>query len=62
MPPRAPELVLIRRNGRERPVYDLHRGDVIAHREYDAARRAYIFTVVTAVPPSAEVEAEEAEI
>jgi hypothetical protein len=49
--------VVIVRNGRERPVYDLNRGDRIAFREFDPDRQCYVFHVVTEVPASAEVTA-----
>jgi len=47
--------VIIVRNGRERPVWDLNRGDRIAFRDFDTARQCYVFHVVTEVPPSPEV-------
>jgi hypothetical protein len=50
-----PSRVLIVRNGKERPVWDLNRGDRIACRDYDPGRRCYIFHVVTELPPSSEV-------
>jgi hypothetical protein len=52
---RAPSCVRIVRNGEERPVWDLNRGDRIAWRDYDPVRRCYVFHVVTELPPSSEV-------
>jgi hypothetical protein len=51
-----PSRVLIVRNGKERPAWDLNRGDRIACRDYDPGRQCYIFYVVTELPPSSEVE------
>lgn len=50
-----PSRVLIVRNGRERPCWDLNRGDRIAWRDYDPGRQCYIFHIVTELPPSSEV-------
>jgi hypothetical protein len=50
-----PFQVLIVRNGKERPAWDLNRGDRIAYRDYDPGRQCYIFYVVTELPPSSEV-------
>ena len=50
-----PSRVLIVRNGKERPGWDLNRGDRIAWRDYDPSRQCYIFHVVTELPPSSEV-------
>jgi hypothetical protein len=50
-----PSRVLIVRNGKERPAWDLNRGDRIACRDYDPGRQCYIFHVVTELPPSSEV-------
>jgi hypothetical protein len=50
-----PSRVLIVRNGKERPCWDLNRGDRIAWRDYDPARQCYVFHVVTELPPSSEV-------
>jgi hypothetical protein len=53
----APIPIVVVRNGRERPAYDLNRGDRIAYREFDVDRQCYVFDVVTEVPPSTEVAA-----
>jgi hypothetical protein len=50
-----PSRVVIVRNGKERPGWDLNRGDRIAWRDYDPSRQCYIFHVVTELPPSREV-------
>jgi hypothetical protein len=52
----GPSVVIVR-DGRERPVYDLNRGDRIAFRDFDVERQCYVFYVVTEVPASAEVAA-----
>jgi hypothetical protein len=52
-----PGLAIIVRNGQERAVWDLNRGDRIIWRDFDPVRQCYLFHVLTEVPPSAEVEA-----
>jgi hypothetical protein len=53
-----PVRAVVIRDGQERGLYDLNRGDRIAHRDYDPERQCYVFHLVTEVPPSAEVDAQ----
>ena len=48
--------IVVIRNGKERPAWDLNRGDRIAFRDFDPARGCYVFHVVTDTPPSDEVQ------
>ena len=48
---------VIVRDGQERSLHDLNRGDRIACRDFDPERRCYLFHVLTEVPASPEVTA-----